>query len=105
MKVEAVLAVIVQWPEEREALDVVPVKMGYENMGGNRAGVELVAEGLSQHPEAGATVEDVKVVSDAHLHAGGVAPVTHILRLRSGRRSSNSPELDPHKPPSSAVAV
>ena len=98
MKLKTVLPVVVQGTEERNSLNVVPMKMGDENVGGNRTAIELAAEGMSQHAEARATVEDVEVVTEAHLHAGSVASVTHILRLGSGRRSANSPELNTHKP-------
>src|SRR5579863_2000835 len=97
MKLEAVLTVVVKRPEEWNSLNMVPVEMGYEDEGRNGPSVEFVAERLSHHAEAGAAIENIQAVSDADLHAGSVASITHIFGLRSWCRSTNSPELNPHE--------
>jgi hypothetical protein len=99
MKLEAVLTVVVQRAEKRNPLYMVPMKMGDEDVGRNHAAIEFVAEGLPQHAEPGAAIEDIKVVTQAHFYAGSIASVPHIFRLGSRRRSSNSPELNPHSAP------
>src|SRR5579863_8437751 len=99
MKVKAIFPVVVKRTEERNALNVIPMKMGDENVGGNRGSIEFVAQRLPQNPEAGATIKYVKLIANAHFHAGSVAAVAHIFRLRSGRRPPNSPELNPHMSP------
>src|SRR5580692_2665804 len=111
MKLEAVFRVIVERTKERNSLNVVPMKMGDENMSRNRLAIELVAHGLSKDAKAGAAVEDIKAVSNAHLDAGSITSIAHIFRLGSRRGSANSPELNTHtsscdcwaKLPSSAV--
>jgi len=109
---KTVFPVVVKRTEEWNALNVIPMEMRDENMGGNRGAIEFVAKRLPQNPKAGAAIKYIKFIANAHFHAGSVAAVAHIFRLRSGRRPSNSPELNPHmsprwmlaKLPSSAVA-
>src|SRR5580693_4123185 len=99
MKLEAVLTVVVKRAEKRNSLNVVPMEMRNENVGRNGTPVELVAQGLSQHAEARATIENIEFIPDADLHAGGVASIAHIFELRSRCRSTNSPEPNTHRPP------
>src|SRR5579863_272853 len=99
MKLETVLAVVIERTEEWDSLNVIPVEMGDEHVSRDRMTVELVPEGLSQHAEAGAAVENIQAVPDAHFHAGSIAPIAHIFGLRSRCRSANSPELNTHRPP------
>src|SRR5579885_22914 len=98
MKGKTALRTFVERAKEWHALDVVPVKVRDENVGGERALTELAVQFVSKHPESGATIEDVNLVSDAHLHARGVAPVAQILGLWSGRRAAYAPKSNLHKP-------
>src|SRR5580704_963621 len=104
MKMKTVLGVVIERTKKRNPLNVVPMKVGEENVGRNRTAVELMAQRLSQHPKSGAATEDVEIVPEAHFYARGVASVTHIFRLGSGRRPANSPELNAHKPPQRMLA-
>jgi hypothetical protein len=93
VKEKPVLGVIVKRGEEGDALDVVPVKVGDEDVGRD-AGTGVVAQPFAQIAQAGAAVEDVEAVGDPHLDAGGVTSVTHVFRLRSRGRPPHSPKSD-----------
>src|SRR5438270_3383215 len=97
MKDELALGAVVERTKKRHALNVVPMKMGNENMRGKRPLGEFALQFMSQYAKAGAAIEDVDLISDAHFYARGVAPVTQVLGLRSGRRAAHSPKLDAHK--------
>src|SRR5438270_13925489 len=97
MKDELALGAVVERTKKRHALNVVPMKMGDENMRGKRPLGEFALQFMSQYAKAGAAIEDVDLISDAHFYARGVAPVTQVLGLRSGRRAAHSPKLDAHK--------
>ncbi len=73
------------------------MKVGDENMGGERPIAELALQLLAQDAEAGAAVEDVDLIPQAHFDAGGVAPVAHVFGLWRGRGTTNAPELNPHR--------
>ena len=65
----------------------------------NGAAFELAMELLAQGAEAGAAVEDVEMVADAHFDAGGVASIAHVFGLGSRRRPTHAPELNTHTSP------
>src|SRR5579872_2916506 len=98
MEHKAALGTLVQRAKERHALDVIPVEMRNENVGGKRAIAELALQFLAKHTKAGAAIEDVDLISDAHFHAGGVASVAQVLGLWSGRGAAHAPKLNLHKP-------
>ena len=52
---------------------------------------------VAQHAEAGAAVEDVDLISQAHFDAGGIASVAQVLGLWSGRGAAHAPKLNSHK--------
>ena len=54
-------------------------------MGRERFVSELALEFLSEHAKAGAAVEDVNLISNAHFDARGIPSIAHVLGLRSGR--------------------
>src|SRR6266446_3177974 len=58
---------------------------------------EFTLQLLAEHAESGAAIEDVDAVAEAHLHAGGVASIAHVLGLRGWRGTAHAPELNPHR--------
>ena len=60
---------IVERAKERHALDVIPVKVGDEDMGTERSIAELALQRVAEHTESRAAVEDVNLVCDAHFYA------------------------------------
>jgi len=76
MEDEAAVAVVIERAEERDALDVVPVKMRNENVSGYRLVLEFRIELATEGAESGAAIENVDGVSRANFDAGGIAPVT-----------------------------
>ena len=54
---------------------------------------------VTQHAQAGAAIEDVELVAEAHLDTGSVPSIAEILGLRSGGRPAHSPELEMHTTP------
>src|SRR5207247_74346 len=88
---------IVERPEERNALDVVQVKMAEENMGADGLAAELLLEFFAKQPDAGPPVEDEDLVAaGADLNTGGVAAIHHIFSLGCWRRTSHSPKPHTH---------
>lgn len=85
MEDEAVGRVFVEWPEEGDALDVVPVEMRHENVSGYRLVLEFGIQLATECADSRAAIENVDGVSGANLDAGGVASITKIFRLRSRR--------------------
>ena len=79
--------------EEDQALDVVEVQVGEQDVQAGR----LVAEGEPEAADPGARVErQQRAVGERDLHAGGVAAVADRLRAGGGHRAAGSPELDVH---------
>src|SRR5436190_23534261 len=78
--------------EEHQALDVVEVEVGEEDVDARRAD-QVQAQG----PDPRARVENqLLAVSEVELDARGVAPVAVHLRSRRGYRAPGAPDLDPH---------
>ena len=96
MEGETVFRVVVERAEERDALDVVPVKMRDEDVGANRFAFGIALQLLSERAQSGAAVEDVEVVADANFDAGGVASITQVVELGSRRGPAYAPELNTH---------
>src|SRR5580692_5495759 len=90
----------IERPEEGHALNVIPVEVRDEDVRERRYAARLGVglQLMAKQPEAGAAIENIELVAEAHLYAGGVTSVAHISGLRSRRRSTDSPELDPHPP-------
>src|SRR5689334_13332758 len=79
--------------EEDEALDVVEVEVGEEDVEAGR----LVGQGEAEAADAGAGVErQHRAVSEGDADAGGVAAVADRFRPRGRDRAPRSPELDLH---------
>ena len=79
--------------EEREALDVVPVRVADQEVRVDRAG-ELVAE----LADARSAVDDDQLtVVGADLDAGGVAAVAQRVTAGGRAGASRPPELDPQR--------
>src|SRR6202012_1420014 len=86
--------------EEGEALDVVEVKVGEEEVDAGRLGREREAEAA----DAGAGVEDdERAVGEGDADAGGVPAVGDRLRAGGGDRSPRAPEVAPHAAAPSAA--
>src|SRR5437588_9179513 len=80
-------------------MNVVPVKVGNENVGEQRAAIRFMQQLVPQRAQACATIENIKRVAQTYLDTRGVAAIPQVLGLRSGRRSAHTPELDAHSPP------
>ena len=96
---ELAVGIVIQRTEKRHALDVVPMKVRYEDMRSEGAVDEFALQRVSQHAEAGAAVEDEDAISQTHLDAGGISPVAQVLGLWSGRGAAHAPKLDSHETP------
>ncbi len=82
--------------EEDQALDVVEVEVGEEDVEAGRLG----GEGEPEAADAGAGVErQQRAVREGDADAGGVAAVADRLRPRGGDRAARAPELDLHLSP------
>src|SRR5262249_25901126 len=84
MKDERTALALIQRREEGNALNVVPMKVREENVRVERLAVGFLLQLLAQIAKPGATVKDVDVPIDAHFHAGSIAAITQVFRLRSG---------------------
>ncbi len=79
--------------EEDQALDVVEVEVGEQDVQAGR----LVGERQAEAADAGAGVErQHRAVGEGDADAGGVAAVADRLRPRGGDRAARAPELDLH---------
>jgi hypothetical protein len=58
---------------------MVPVKVGDEDVRENFAAYELLAELLAESAESGPAIEDIKVVAESNLDAGGIASVAQVF--------------------------
>ena len=94
---KAAFRIHIQRPKERHALNVIPVKVGDEDVGRKRTVAKFALQLLAKHAETGAAIEDVNAITQPYFHAGGIASVTHILGLWSWRGTAYAPELDAHK--------
>ena len=74
-------------------------------MGSERAIAELAKKFVAEHAEPGTAIEDINLISDAHLDAGGIASVAQVLGLWSGRGAAHAPKLNLHKPRLVRVAL
>ena len=90
---------VVKRAEEGNSLDVIPVKVGDEDVGGKGTVAEFALEFASEDTESGAAIKDVDLIVDPHFHAGGVASVAEILGLWSGRGPAHAPKLYLHSAP------
>jgi hypothetical protein len=103
MEGEMIVGILVQGLKKRDALNMIPMKMGEEYMRIDGAGTPLGHQALAEVPEPGSAVEDVDVVVDPDLDAGGVSAVLHVFQLRGRSGASNAPELDLHASPNGKV--
>ena len=101
---EAVFRVVVERAEERDALNVVPVKMRNEDVGADRFAPGVALQLLPKRTQSGAAVEDIKVVAEANFDAGGVASITQVVELGSRRGPAYAPELNTHTFPWKALS-
>ena len=79
MKDERALAVVIERLKEREALDVVPVKVRKKNVRVDWVAVPFLGKLLAQVAESGAAIENINVPVDADFNTGGIAPVTQVF--------------------------
>lgn len=80
-----VLTMVIEGREERQTLNVVPVKVRDENVSGKRPLSKFFTERLAEDAKTCAAIENVKLIPKAYFDAGGITSIAHILRLRSGR--------------------
>src|ERR1700683_1688046 len=97
LKEKTVLRVGIQRTEERHPLNVIPMKVRDEDVGGKWLVAEFSLQLLAEHAESGAAVEDVDAVAEGDFCAGGVAFIAHVLVLWGRRRTAYAPELNPHR--------
>src|SRR5215469_1381210 len=83
MKHETVLGFVVERPEKRQTLNVIPMEEGDKDVSGDGLAIEFPEQVMPQRAEAGATVEDENAVAQTHLDAGGIASVAQVFRLGS----------------------
>ena len=85
-----------KWSEERDALDVIPMRVTDEDMTAQAFGAgrhQILAERMS----SSSTINDYKCSTRrAHLDARCVSSVTSRARSRFGDRTARAPELDAH---------
>src|ERR1039458_4723718 len=94
---KAVLRIRIERTEERHALNMVPMKVRDEDVGGKRPVAEFALQLLAEHAESGTAVEDIDAVAETHFHTGGIASIAHVLGLWGRRRTAYAPELNPHR--------
>src|SRR5688572_25782001 len=89
------IARIVGGKEKWKALDMIPMRVGDEEVDLDRLAVELLGQRLAQRPDAGTGVEDNDLTISADFDARGVA--TKKDRGLTGRRdrSAHPPEFHP----------
>src|SRR3989442_3517353 len=98
-RVEAELvSLVVKRKEKRQSLDMIPMVMTDQDMSENRPAAEFLHKRLSEHPHAGAAVDDEQRSRvRAELQARCIAAVSEAFRLWGGDGAADSPELQPHK--------
>src|SRR5260370_30530157 len=84
VKEELIFFVVVERPEKRDTLNVVPMKVRKKDVRVKRAPVELVDQLFPQDTEAGAAVEDIDLAADANLDAGCIPAISYVFRLKRG---------------------
>ena len=82
--------------EEREALDVIPVRVTDEEVDGERPATEVAHQRQPERPQAGAGVEDEHVTARAHLDARRVSAIARRVGTRRGGGPARAPERDLH---------
>ncbi len=97
LKEKTILRVRIQRAEERHALNVIPMKVRNENVGGKWLLAEFALQLLSEHAESGTAIENINAVAEAHFDAGGISSIAHVLGLWGRRRTAYAPELNPHR--------
>src|SRR5947209_3658469 len=90
------MGTVVKRAEEGHALDVIPMKVRNEDVRRERTVTEFALQFVAEDTKAGAAIEDVDLVSDAHFHAGGITSVSHVLGLWSRRGTAHAPKLHSH---------
>ena len=83
--------------EERQALDVIPVGVGQQDVGlegPEFSGLQVASQGEKTRP---GVQDQQRPVGSADLDAQGVAPVAHGTRPRRGNRAASAPEPDLHE--------
>ena len=84
---------IVNRPEERQALDVIPMRVREEQRQVQRLFFEFLEQRLSQRPQTGAGIEDDNVIAVADFDAGGVAAIALGRRPGRGDGAAYTPEF------------
>jgi hypothetical protein len=87
---------VIQGAKKRDTLNVVPMKVGDENVSRYGAVAEFAFQLMAQDTKAGAAIEDVYLVAEAQLDAGGISSVAHVFGLWRGSRSPHTPKSNPH---------
>jgi len=80
-------------PEERQTLNMVPMRVGEEQGQVERLVLEFGQQGLTERPQTRAGVEDDDFVTAADFHAGSIAAKANCLRSRCRNRAAHAPEF------------
>src|SRR5258708_30781004 len=75
--------------EERQAADMVEMRVGIEEIGADRPVLE---QGAAELAQPGAAIHDQQVIAAPYLDAGGVAAITNGLRAGAGNAAPHAPE-------------
>ena len=80
--------------EKRQSLDVVPVRVGNQEVKVERFPGKFREERFAECPQASAGVEKDEVGAGTDFHAGGVAAVADRARSWHRNRAADAPKLD-----------
>ena len=80
-------------PEERQALDVVPVRMGEQQRELERLIFEFRQQGLAERAQTRARVEDDDFAAASDFDTGSVAANAYCFRSRCRNRTAHTPEF------------
>ena len=78
------------WPEERKAVDVIPMGMGQQQV---RTLHPRLEESVSKGPDPCAGIHDETVIARFDFDATRIAAILHMLRRGAGDTPSYSPKF------------
>ena len=76
-------------PEERQADDVIVVRMGQEDIGVEQP---LAGQLTAQRAQPSAGIENQQLLTAPHFQAGSVSAITPMLFSRAGDRTPDAPK-------------
>ena len=89
---------LINGDEERQALDVVPMRVGQQQASASSGWLSNSAASCwPKQAHAGAGIENDDLAVRAHLDAGRIAAIAHRGRPRRRNRAAHAPELQPSR--------